>query len=69
MLIVSRYCTQSRGRTGKSLQTLVFETNASTDSAIWAKRHRKGNHFFQQCKYFVFLYQLHWNNWIFFFPL
>ena len=29
-------CTQSRGRTGTALQPLVFETNASTDSAIWA---------------------------------
>ncbi len=28
--------TQSRGRTGTALQPLVFETNASTDSAIWA---------------------------------
>ena len=29
-------CTQSRGRTGTTLLSLVFETNASTDSAIWA---------------------------------
>ena len=28
--------TQSRGRTGTALRPLVFETNASTDSAIWA---------------------------------
>ena len=30
------FSTQSRGRTGTALQPLVFETNASTDSAIWA---------------------------------
>ena len=29
-------CTQSRDRTGTNLRPLVFETNASTDSAIWA---------------------------------
>ena len=28
--------TRSRGRTGTSFRTLVFETNASTDSAIRA---------------------------------
>ena len=30
------YCTQSRGRTGTGVNLLVFETSASTDSAIWA---------------------------------
>ena len=29
-------CTQSRGRTGTGVTPLVFETSASTDSAIWA---------------------------------
>lgn len=29
-------CTQSRSRTGTSVTSLVFETNASTNSAIWA---------------------------------
>ena len=29
-------CTQSRGRTGTALRPQVFETSASTDSAIWA---------------------------------
>ena len=28
--------TQSRSRTGTSVTSLVFETNASTNSAIWA---------------------------------
>ena len=28
--------TQSRGRTGTGVNLLVFETSASTDSAIWA---------------------------------
>ena len=30
------FCTQSRGRTGTTVKLLVFETNASTNSAIWA---------------------------------
>ena len=29
-------CTQTRGRTGMDVTPLVFETSASTDSAIWA---------------------------------
>ena len=32
------YRTQSRGRTGTGVTPLVFETNASTDSAIWASK-------------------------------
>ncbi len=34
--------TQSRGRTGTGVTPLVFETNASTDSAIWANSGCKG---------------------------
>ena len=35
--ILSSYlCTQTRGRTGMEVNPLVFETSASTDSAIWA---------------------------------
>ena len=32
----SQFCTRSRSRTGTSFTSLVFETNASTDSAIRA---------------------------------
>ena len=32
----SSACTQTRGRTGMEVNPLVFETSASTDSAIWA---------------------------------
>ena len=35
-LIIRGICTQSRGRTGTGVNLLVFETSASTDSAIWA---------------------------------
>lgn len=31
----SSSCTQTRGRTGMEVNPLVFETSASTDSAIW----------------------------------
>ena len=34
----SPFCTQTRGRTGMEVNPLVFETSASTDSAIWAFR-------------------------------
>lgn len=33
--------TQSRSRTGTSVTSLVFETNASTNSAIWALQYFK----------------------------
>ena len=35
-----RFSTQTRGRTGMEVNPLVFETSASTDSAIWAFRIR-----------------------------
>ncbi len=34
--LLSFLCTQTRGRTGMEVNPLVFETSASTDSAIWA---------------------------------
>lgn len=35
--LLSRFTrTQTRGRTGMEVNPLVFETSASTDSAIWA---------------------------------
>ena len=34
--MIIRPGTQSRGRTGTGVNLLVFETSASTDSAIWA---------------------------------
>ena len=33
---MSFFRTQTRGRTGMEVNPLVFETSASTDSAIWA---------------------------------
>ena len=38
VLKLSPFCTQTRGRTGMEVNPLVFETSASTDSAIWAFR-------------------------------
>ncbi len=32
------FCTRGRDRTGTSVTSLVFETNASTNSATWATR-------------------------------
>ena len=36
LTIISLSCTQTRDRTGMEVNPLVFETSASTDSAIWA---------------------------------
>ena len=36
LAIVSLFGTQTRDRTGMEVNPLVFETSASTDSAIWA---------------------------------
>ena len=49
--------TQSRGRTGTGVNLLVFETSASTDSAIWASDFSelrcKYTTYFRNCKFFV----------------
>ena len=34
--LLNPFGTQTRGRTGMEVNPLVFETSASTDSAIWA---------------------------------
>ena len=60
-LKLSPFCTQTRGRTGMEVNPLVFETSASTDSAIWAFRIRglflecgcKGTTFFYTSKLFL----------------
>ena len=46
-LLSLSFCTQTRGRTGMDVTPLVFETSASTDSAIWATIIR--NMFFLNC--------------------
>ena len=57
---VSLYSTQSRGRTGTGVNLLVFETSASTDSAIWASDFSelrcKYTTYFCNCKFFVWFF-------------
>ena len=40
LAIISLFGTHTRDRTGMEVNPLVFETSASTDSAIWALRIR-----------------------------
>ena len=65
-MLLSGFCTQSRGRTGTGVNLLVFETSASTDSAIWAcffrnrlqryyKKCTYANFFKKKCVFYVFL--------------
>jgi hypothetical protein len=51
------FCTRSRDRTGTSVTSLVFETNASTYSAIRAKNvsERRGA---KVTKYLFYLHRL-----------
>ena len=45
--------TQSRDRTGMEVNPLVFETSASTNSAIWAFSGYKSTSFFLTDKFFI----------------
>ena len=54
-LLSFSFSTQSRGRTGTGVNLLVFETSASTDSAIWAsdlsELRCKYTTYFRNCKF------------------
>ena len=55
-VLSSSSCPQPRGRTGMEVNPLVFETSASTDSAIWAylisQMRCKDTAFFETCNTF-----------------
>ena len=58
--LVPLFSTQSRGRTGTGVNLLVFETSASTDSAIWASDFSdlvcKCSDYFLSCKIFALFF-------------
>ena len=51
-------CTQTRDRTGMEVNPLVFETSASTDSAIWALADAKVSYFSKLTNFFYVLFSL-----------
>ena len=55
------FSTQSRGRTGTGVNLLVFETSASTDSAIWAsdisELRCKYTTYFSNCKFLDYFFR------------
>src|SRR6056297_886768 len=57
-----RFCTRSRGRTGTALRPLVFETSASTNSAIRAFLSVDFQKYFKSTFCQIVLYA-GWRNW------
>ena len=61
--LIAIHCTQTRGRTGMEVNPLVFETSASTDSAIWAifiDCGCKGTLIFYICKFYITFFIKRW---------